>query len=217
MSNHRIKVRRFTLSNDRAPGAKNTTRLTIDLDGQYSSVAIEAYVEALDILNRVMHGNTSPSASKDEGLPLSLSDSTRNAKMLLIQAKMLAQAWNEIISSDDWLTVNNLAVMAGAEPLEFGNRLAQWEADGRIFSFNHKGIKLFPTYAFDPTRSYQPIESLREIIAVLATRKRGWLIACWFASSNSYLGGKAPKTSLSSEPNKVLNAARNEVEETFHG
>lgn len=107
--NDRIKVHRSTPSNDGALGAQNTTRLTIDLDGQYSSIAVEGYVDAIDILNQVMHGKTSPSALKDDGLPLSLSDATRNAKNFLIQAKMLAKALNEIISSGDWLTVHDMA------------------------------------------------------------------------------------------------------------
>jgi hypothetical protein len=121
MSNDRIKVYRFTLSNDRTSGAKNTTRLTIDLDGQFSSVAVEAYVVALDILNRVMHGNTSAKPLKDEELPLSLPDGTRNAKTLLTQAEMLAQALNAIISSEDWLSVNDLVAPVDAEPIEFGS------------------------------------------------------------------------------------------------
>ncbi|RAU47912.1 MULTISPECIES: hypothetical protein [unclassified Pseudomonas] len=195
MPNDRIMVHRSTTSKDGAHGAQNTTRLTIDLDGQYSSIAVDAYVDALDILNQVMHGITPPSALKDEGLPQSLSDATRNAKNLLIQAKMLAKALNEIISSGDWLTINDIAAMASAEPAELGHRLAQWEAEGRLFSFNHKGIQLFPIYALDPTRSYQPFESLSEIIAVLATMKNGWLMACWFAFPNSYLGGKSTQDS----------------------
>ncbi|WP_122429569.1 hypothetical protein [Pseudomonas viridiflava] len=217
MSNDRIKVHRSAPGNDGALGAQNTTRLTIDLDDQYSSISVEAYVDALDILNQVMHGIASPSALKDDGLPLSLPDATRNAKNLLIQARMLAKALNEIISSGDWLTVNDMAVMASAEPPGLGDRLAQWEAEGRLFSFNHKGIQLFPSYALDPAHSYQPVERLSEIIAVLATMKNGWLMACWFASPNSYLGGKTPKTLLSSEPDKVLDAAHDEVEGIFHG
>lgn len=217
MSNDRIKVCRSTPSNDGALGAQNTTRLTIDLDDQYSSIAVEAYVDALDILNQVMHGITPPSALRDEGLPLSLSDATRNAKNLLIQANMLAKALNEIISSGDWLTVHDMAAMASAEPPELGDRLAQWEAEGRLFSFNHKGIQFFPRYALDPAHSYQPVERLSEIIAVLAAMKNGWLMACWFAFPNSYLGGKAPKTLLSSEPGKVLGAAHDEVEGIFQG
>lgn len=216
MSHDRIQVHRSTPSNDGTAGAKNTTRLTIDFDSQYSSIAVEAYVDALDILNQVMHGITPPSALEDEGLPLSLSDATRNAKNLLIQARMLAKALNEVISSGDWLTVNDIAAVASAESPELGDLLAQWETEGRLFSFNNKGIQLFPIYALDPACSYRPVERLNEIIAALATMKNGWLMACWFASPNSYLGRKAPKTLLNSEPGKVLGAAHDEVEGIFH-
>jgi hypothetical protein len=105
---------------------------------------------------------------------------------------LLSQTLDSIISSGDWLNVHDLAAIAGAEPLEFGQQLARWEADGRIFSFNHKGIQLFPTYALAPACLYEPIEGLSEIITVLVTKKNGWSMAYWFGYTNSYLGGKAP-------------------------
>ena len=111
---------------------------------------------------------------------------------------MLAKALNEVISSGDWLTINDIAPVASAESPELGDLLAQWETEGRLFSFNHKGIQLFPIYALDPACSYRPVERLSGIIAALATMKNGWLMACWFASPNSYLGGKAPKTLMKS-------------------
>jgi len=130
---------------------------------------------------------------------------------------MLSQTLDTIISSGDWLNVHDLAALAGAEPLEFGQQLARWEAEGRIFSFNHKGIQLFPSYALDSACSYEPVERLSEIITVLATKKDGWSMACWFGYTNSYLGGKAPKTLLNSEPNNVLDAARDAVIGMLHG
>ena len=49
MPDDRIKAYRSTPSNVPAPEALRIARLTIDLDNQYSSVAIEAYVNALDL------------------------------------------------------------------------------------------------------------------------------------------------------------------------
>jgi hypothetical protein len=72
-----------------------------------------------------MQGQSSPSGSTDEGFLLSLSDSTRNAKSLQIQAKMLAQALSRVIGSGDWACFKDLAAIAGADWLEFGNRLAR--------------------------------------------------------------------------------------------
>jgi hypothetical protein len=216
MPNNRIKVSRSTLSNDTAPQGKGTTRLTIDLDGQFSPAEVEAYVDTLDVLNRVMHAQTQPSCPEDNEPP-SLSERTRHARSLLTLAKMLSQTLDTIISSSDWLTVHDLAALAGAEQLEFGQQLARWEAEGRFFSFSHKGIQLFPSYALDPACLYEPVERLSEIIAVLATKKDGWSMACWFGYTNSYLGGKAPKTFLNSEPDKVLDAARDAVIGMLHG
>ncbi|WP_285424259.1 hypothetical protein [Pseudomonas sp. efr-133-TYG-103a] len=216
MPTNRIKVSRSTPSDVLAPEGQGTIRLTIDLDGRYSSSAMEAYLDAIDILNRVIPAPTQPSC-EEEDEPPSLSEGTGNARSLLTLAKMLSQTLDTIITSGDWLTVHDLAALAGAGPLEFGQRLALWEADGRIFSFNHKGVQLFPSYALDPACSYEPVERLSEIITVLATKKDGWSMACWFGYTNSYLGGKAPKTLLNSEPDKVLDAARHAVLGIIHG
>ncbi|WP_447649145.1 hypothetical protein [Pseudomonas abietaniphila] len=216
MPNNRIEVSRSTPSDVLPPEGQSTIRLTIDLDGRYSSSAMETYLDAIDILNWVMHAPTHPSCAKSNEPP-SLSASTRHARTLLALAKMLSQTLDAIISSGDWLTVHDLAALAGAEPLEFGQQLARWEADGRIFSFNHKGIQLFPSYALDPASLYEPVDSLSEIITVLAIKKNGWSMACWFGYTNSYLGGKAPKTLLTSEPDKVFDAARNAVIGFLHG
>lgn len=72
-----------------------------------------------------MQRESSPAGSTDEGLPLSLSDSTRNAKSLQMQATMLAQALSSVIGSGDWVRVKDLAAIADTDSLEFGNRLAQ--------------------------------------------------------------------------------------------
>lgn len=216
MPNNRIKVCRSTPSDVLAPEGQSTMRLTIDLDGRYSSSAIETYLDAIDLLKRVMHAPTQPTCAEDNEPP-SLSESTRHARSLLTLAKMLSQTLDTIISSGDWLTVHDLAALAGAEPQEFGQQLARWEADGCIFSFNHKGIQLFPCYALDPACLYEPVERLSEIITVLATKKDGWSMACWFGYTNSYLGGKAPRTLLHSEPDKVLDAARDAVIGILHG
>lgn len=52
MPDDRIKVYRSTPSNAPAPEALGITRLTIGLNNQYSPVAMEAYVDAFDILSR---------------------------------------------------------------------------------------------------------------------------------------------------------------------
>ena len=216
MPDNRIKVSRSTPSDVLAPEGQGTIRLTIDLDGRYSSSAVEAYLDAIEILNRVMPAPTRPSCAEDDEPP-SRSESTRHVRSLLTLAKMLSQTLDTIISSGDWLTVHDLAALADAEPLEFGERLARWEAEGHIFSFNHKGIQLFPRYALDPARLLEPVERLSEIITVLASKKNGWSTACWFEYTNSHLGGKAPKTLLTSEPDKVLDAARDAVIGMLHG
>lgn len=150
MSDARIMVYRSTPSNVQAPEALGITGLTIDLYSQYSPRAIKAYVDVLNILSWVIHGQSSPSSSTAESLPLSVSDSTRNAKSFPIEAKLLVQGLSAIIGSGGWPSAKDLAEIAGADSLEFDNQRAQWEADGQIFSFSQKGMQLYPRLCPSP-------------------------------------------------------------------
>lgn len=114
MPNNRIKVSRSTPSDGLAPEGQGTIRLTIDLDGRYSSSAMEANLDAIDILNRVMPASTEPSCAEEDE-PSFRSESTRHARSLLTLAKILSQTLDTIISNGDWLTVHDLAALAGAE------------------------------------------------------------------------------------------------------
>jgi hypothetical protein len=46
--------------------------------------------------------------------------------------------------------------------------------------------------------------------------KDGWAMAFWFASPNTFLGGKRPKEVLSANPLGVLSAAKEEVSGVVH-
>ena len=47
--------------------------------------------------------------------------------------------------------------------------------------------------------------------------KDGWGLAYWFASANSFLGGKRPQDVLLESPERVLAAAADEMAEVAHG
>ena len=102
MANNRIKVSRSTPSDVLTPEGQGTIKLTIDLDGRYSSSAMEAYLDAIDILNRLMPAPPQPTCAEGDEPP-SRSESTRHARSLLTLAKMLSQTLDTIISSGDWL------------------------------------------------------------------------------------------------------------------
>ena len=64
----------------------------------------------------------------------------------------------------------------------------------------------FPPYALDPSTDYRPAQGL----AAFLGRKDGWGLAYWFASVNSFIGGKRPQDLL-------IAAAQDDVAGVLHG
>lgn len=58
---------------------------------------------------------------------------------------------------------------------------------------------------------------MAKVIEILAKNKDSWGMAYWFRSDNSFLGGKRPQDLLASEPERVIEAAMDEVQEISHG
>lgn len=136
---------------------------------------------------------------------------------VLIQAKMMAQAKNGVLQSGDWITASDISELANFSAANPSTQPSKWKRESRLFAIRHDGIDYFPIYALDESTGYRPLSALKEIIAVLETRKDGWGMAYWFASLNSRLDDKAPKDLLRAEPERVLAAARIEVAGITHG
>lgn len=86
-----------------------------------------------------------------------------------------------------------------------------------IFALRHRGIDYYPSYALDRQTGYHPFTMLANILEVFAGRKDDWGLAYWFASVNSFLGGKRPQDLLAKHPERVMAAARDEVDAIAHG
>ena len=56
-----------------------------------------------------------------------------------------------------------------------------------------------------------------KVIEAFAGHKDGWGMAYWFRSDNSFLGGKRPQDLLATAPERVIDAALDEVQEVAHG
>lgn len=140
----KIEVYRSTTSKVPAPetlGSSNT-RLIIYMSSQYFSVAIQAYVDALDVLNRVIHWQSSPSSSTNDcpaakaGTYLSKCkiapdkyEDTRPSLVLSYQARtgLPSTTWPH------WRMPNRQYSLA----------------DGQVFRFSLTEIELFPINALD--------------------------------------------------------------------
>jgi len=115
------------------------------------------------------------------------------------------------------LTATEIAKIAHLSMKKPRTQPNKWKKDRLIFAINHKGIDYFPTYGLDQDKNYRPIEAMADVLNVFAGSKDGWGLAFWFASVNSFLGGKRPKDLLAKAPHKVIAAALDELVDVTHG
>ena len=136
---------------------------------------------------------------------------------LMVEARMTAQARNEVLASGDWLTAAQIAELAGFSASNLSAQPNKWKKDGQVFAIHHRNSDYFPAYGLDAKAGYRPLKPLAPVLAVFATVKDGWGLAYWFASANSFLGGKRPQDVLAKSPQRVLAAAVDDMAEIAHG
>jgi hypothetical protein len=132
------------------------------------------------------------------------------------EASMLQTAREAVFEVSEWHTgeqVARLACLDASSPPEHPDR---WKADGKIFSVSHGQHDYFPAYGLDPDHQYRPLAVLADVLRVFNGMKDGWHLAYWFASVNSYLGGKRPLDMIAMEPESVIFAAREEARGVSH-
>ncbi|KWV48568.1 hypothetical protein AS156_18100 [Bradyrhizobium macuxiense] len=128
---------------------------------------------------------------------------------------MAAKARKAVLETGDWLTASQFARMAGFNDAR--SHTNKWRKDGQIFTIRYRGVDYFPRYALDPSISDQPAKGLASVLSVFHGRKDDWGTAYWFASINSFLGGKRPQDLLIDQPDRVVAAAEDEVAGVVHG
>jgi len=133
------------------------------------------------------------------------------------QAGMEARARAAVLSSSEWLSAKDIAERAGLSTANASSTPWKWKQDGSIFAISSEGRDLYPLYGLDPDSDFRPLKSLKLITGVFKGHKEGWGMAHWFASVNSFLGGKRPMDLIKSDPDRVLDAAKDEVEGVVHG
>jgi hypothetical protein len=135
----------------------------------------------------------------------------------LVEARMAADARKSVLESGDWLTAAHVAKMAGFSASNPSAQPNKWKKEGQVFAVRHRGIDYFPSYALDAAADYRPTKGLAKVLAVFRGQKDDWGVAYWFASVNSFLGGKRPQDLLISQPERVIAAAEDEVAGVLHG
>jgi hypothetical protein len=114
-------------------------------------------------------------------------------------------------------TAGQLATLAGRGTNEIRRDLDQWAADGRILSVRHEGGDYFTLFALNPAERYRPYPAVGDPIRILSrvlTRENSWGLASWFLGLNSFLDDQRPADLLASDPEWVIEAAQDEVNES---
>lgn len=202
---------------------------TIDIEGtsrtcivisvrSNSEASIDALVHTLDLVGQQFQsrveevGRESIKRIVEVLVPAKPVSSTK-----LLQAKMLMKAKTAVLESGDWVTASEIADLAQLSASNPSSQPSKWKREKRIFAITHNGTDYFPLYGLDETRGYRPLSQLKDVIMVLESAKDAWQMAYWFMSNNSWLASKRPQDLLRSDPDRVLEAAREEVAEISHG
>lgn len=136
---------------------------------------------------------------------------------LLKEAAMLVRARKAVLESGDWLTASEIAQVAGLSTRNPSAQPNKWKKQGQIFAIHHGGVDYFPGYGLDGDIGFRPVKALAKVIEILGVQKDAWGMAYWFHSDNSLLRGKRPQDLLASAPERVIQAAMDEIEEIAHG
>jgi len=108
------------------------------------------------------------------------------------------------------LSSAEVATAAGHEAKNRHQTAARWKAQARVFAVPYQGQDRFPTFQFDADG--KPLPLIKKVLEVLPASRTPWQTAFWFVSSNSWLGGPAPRDMLADEV-AVLEAAAHESDE----
>lgn len=136
---------------------------------------------------------------------------------LMREAHMLAKAKKAVLESGDWVSAAEIAKLGEFTSNNPSSQPNKWKREKRIFAIRHNGSDYFPVYGLDKDAAFRPLPAMKNVITVLCSEKSGWGMAYWFASVNSYLGGKRPQDLISKDPQRVVAAAENEVAGITHG
>jgi len=135
----------------------------------------------------------------------------------LAQARMMVDAKSAILNSGDLLPAGEIAKLAGYSANNPSAQPNKWKRDGAIFAIHHKGTDYFPIYALNPDENYRPYKAVADILRVFGDTKDSWGLAFWFAGLNSFLDDQRPQDLLAADPERVIAAAKDEVEGAQHG
>lgn len=139
-----------------------------------------------------------------------------STNIVLQEARIQAEAKAYILKSGRYLPAAEIARQAGLSADHSDARINKWKTDRTIFVVEHDGVEYFPLFGLDPAKRYEPYATLGRILDVFEGTKGGWGLAFWFAGLNCFLNDRRPQDLLQSDPDQVIAAAKDEMEEIEH-
>jgi hypothetical protein len=134
------------------------------------------------------------------------------------QERMLEDAKRFILASGEFRTILDLGQLLQVDSHRLDQQLNSWKNRGEIFSIlGENGSELFPVFAFDTNSGPQVFEAIPKVLQILGDKLSRWAIAGWFIAACSYLDDQAPKDLLDEDPDWVIAAARDEIDEISRG
>jgi hypothetical protein len=83
----------------------------------------------------------------------------------------------------------------------------RWRAEGKVFSVELHGRRLFPGFQFDP-ETYAPEPIVAEVLAALPREEMSeWELALWWTAANDWLDWRRPVDAIDEEPEALTAAA----------
>ncbi|MFG6416799.1 hypothetical protein ACG02S_23140 [Roseateles sp. DC23W] len=138
----------------------------------------------------------------------------RDAKAEQLRLRLVQRNVDAVLAGSRWLSSKDLNEVRYGKTSNGSQTIKRWVESGMIFSLETPLGRMIPAYGLDELG--EPIEFLKPVLQAMAGRT-GFLIASWFESPNTHLGGKRPREVLATRGLDVIRAAQAHVAEGFHG
>ncbi|QSX35587.1 hypothetical protein [Shewanella sedimentimangrovi] len=212
-SNHFI-ARTHRLQQDRVKQLRERYRQlerTKEAAKKSPEVAKETVVAMYDLIDGLLISFTELYSVVEE-LVDKIESAPSTSRLKLSSSDSLLQL---VLKDGNWFEAKEVSDHAGYRNVNKSSMPNRWKNDRRIFAIRHNGKDLFPGYALGDDG--KPIESMHRVLEIFGRQKTPLAVAAWFANDNSWLSGAKPMDVIRRDPEKVIKAAKMEVEPIVHG
>ncbi|MGH3634308.1 hypothetical protein [Mycobacterium sp.] len=130
------------------------------------------------------------------------------------QAHRNAEARQELVDEFGFYGSDQIAEVAGSAATNRSATASRWLAAGRIFTVNHRGVRLYPSFQFGTDGHPRPvIASVLEVFQPYGLD--GWETALWFTTASGWLDDQRPVDLLTREPEQIVEAARHTFDDVM--